>query len=696
MAADRSLLRVVPVPPEGDAPLAVDNSAAPAPVAGILVAALRLAGSDRGAILSRSTGSGPAHLTGTNLSPEEEAACRELARRVWQRPPQSGALPSRLGGSTLIAQPLEPTGGINAGDAARVFVAVIRGGAGKVDTDRLTVLRDVAALLSAGMNGIAAAQHVADILAAERRSAARLLALNQSLGAMAGAEDVAVACRSFLAQLLPQFPGVEYSAVWQLDCAGSQLRRIAALGLPDDPSLPETLPLHAGFAMDAVVETGFTQLLEFAAPRGRTASARLARRLNLVTLIQVPLRSRMAVTGVLSLGARSSRTFTDADRSFLEALGAQLGGQLDAVRELEAGDAERERLRTLIETLPMGIVLYDAGGAVSLWNSASESLLGGRPADIDTAKRTGLPPLVGADGRSLPPDESPVLCAARDGCSVVAQELAIRRPATEADVPVLVTAAPIRDPQGRSGGVIAVYQDITRLREVDRLKDDFINTVSHELRTPTTTVRGGALTLLKRGDQLEPSVRRQLLHDMADEAERLYHLVEDLLSLSRAQAGLRLQLEPMILSRFVNKVILDLGGRVGNHALTVEVPNDLPLIEADPTYLEQVLRNLLENAVKFSPKGKRIELTAEARDPEVLFSVLDRGSGIPAADMDRVFEPFYRTEEAVRTGQQGAGLGLAVSRRLIEVQGGRIWAERRAGGGTAFRFTLPALSEEDE
>src|SRR5205814_1341984 len=162
-------------------------------------------------------------------------------------------------------------------------------------------------------------------------------------------------------------------------------------------------------------------------------------------------------------------------------------------------------------------------------------------------------------------------------------------------------------------GVVTVYQDISQLREVDRLKDDFISTVSHELRTPTTTVRGGALTLLRRGEQLEADMRRQLLQDMAEEAERLYHLVEDLLVLSRVQAGMQLQSEPLIPHRFVNKIILELGGRVGNHGLTVEVPEKLPLVDADPALLEQILRNLLENAVKFSPRGQRIEIAAEAR-----------------------------------------------------------------------------------
>jgi two-component system sensor histidine kinase KdpD len=147
--------------------------------------------------------------------------------------------------------------------------------------------------------------------------------------------------------------------------------------------------------------------------------------------------------------------------------------------------------------------------------------------------------------------------------------------------------------------------------------------------------------------------------------------------------------EPVLLGRLINRVILESGGRVGGHALLVNVPSDLPPVDADPALTQKVVRNLLENAVKFSPRGQQIEVTAEQQDGTVVVSVLDRGSGVPPEDLDRVFEPFYRPDATVRSGAQGAGLGLAVCRRLIEMQGGRIWAEARAGGGAAFRFTLP-------
>jgi PAS domain S-box-containing protein len=505
-------------------------------------------------------------------------------------------------------------------------------------------------------------------------------------------EDVESACQDLLVELAPQFPDVSRFAVWLVEADGSRMRRVAALDSGGSGTEFEPfLPLGDGLDVDAVHRTGVSQAFNY--PRSsRSRSGRAARKAGVASVLYVPLRSRNTVTGLLTFASKQPRAFGAEDQSFLETLAAQLGGQLDAIRERERTEAEWERLRTLIETLPVGIALLDASGRVVLWNEAVEKIWGHGPVDVSMDRMAQAYGLLTPEGRPVP--DTPIARVLRGGEAEVGREFLIRNARNGSDRPVVIDAAPINDVAGRLTGVVTVYQDIGRLREVDRLKDDFISTVSHELRTPTTTVRGGALTLLRRGDQIEPEVRRQLLEDIAEEAERLYHLVEDLLVLSRVQAGMQLQTEPLIAHRFVNKVILDLGGRVGNHGLTVDVPEDLPLVDADPACLEQILRNLLENAVKFSPSGRRIEISAEQRGYTVMFSVLDRGSGIPAADMDRVFEPFYKTADAVRTGSQGAGLGLAVCRRLVQVQGGQIWAESRPGGGTAFRFTLQAILEE--
>jgi PAS domain S-box-containing protein len=349
-------------------------------------------------------------------------------------------------------------------------------------------------------------------------------------------------------------------------------------------------------------------------------------------------------------------------------------------------------LLTIIENLPEAIVIADAAGRISVCNHTAEDLWGRSAGDATLEELPQVYGLCHPDGRALPWRETPLAQAILQGIPGTARELLIRR-ADGGDRPILSNCVPILDGQGRPAGAVEVFQDISRLKEIDRLKDDFINTVSHELRTPTTTIRGGALTLIRRGDSLDDTTKRQLLRDMSEEAERLHILVEDLLSLSRSQAGMQLTTEPIIPHRFINHMVLERGPRVGDHPLTVTVPPNLPMVEADPFCLEQIFRNLLENAVKFSAGGHRIEIEAEEADGEVVFSVLDRGTGIPARDVDRVFEPFYRSDEVINAGAQGAGLGLAVCERFARMQGGRIWAEARDGGGTAFRFTVPSVGE---
>jgi PAS domain S-box-containing protein len=650
-----------------------------------LAAALRLLKSERGALLARANAHDSIDIESLGLSPEEEAACRSLARRAWQQAAQSGYLASAMGEYRLIARPLAA----GAGDAA--LVAAVRSRGGKLDAELIETLHDVGVLLEGRLRAGAEAAAALGRLAEEQRRSERLLALNRVFAALAEDEDVESGCERLLAELASQFGDVEASAVWLLEADDTRLRRLASLRRDGAPEPPAALPLGRGDDVDGVIETAERRLVTRPrSPRGRTRGANAPS----ATTLYVPLRSRSRVTGLLTLASRTQQDYTPDELAFLETLAVQLGGEIAAIRERERTKAESERLRTLIGTLPVGIALLDATGTIVLWNRAVEELWGHGPLATPIERFAAAYGLLSPEGRPL--DDTPMARVLRGGPAEIGQEFLIRQPATGVEKPVIVNAAPILDSQGRIAGVVTVYQDISALREVDRLKDSFINTVSHELRTPVTTVRGGALMLLRRGDQLEPEVQKQLLQDMAEDAERLYDLVEDLLVLSRLQAGMQLQAEPIIVRLFINKFVYEIGSQISDHPLTISYADDVPMADAEPAHLERVLRNLLRNAVKFSPRGGRIEIKAEPFGRFVLFSVLDRGSGIPAADMDRVFEPFYKTPDAVNTGAQGAGLGLAVCRRLVEWQGGRIWAEPRPGGGTAFHFTLPAILDEGE
>jgi PAS domain S-box-containing protein len=660
------------------------------PYASLLEPALQLLGAQSGALVLR--GGARVEVASCALSPEEADYCRSLALRLWAARHAPSTLSSRLGGWALLALRLP----LAEGEAALVLIGRA---AETPDGERLATQRAVLALLTASLDGERRAEAAGVTLLRAQQEAERQAGFGRVLATLTSCDTLQENCAALLAELRDWLGAIDFAAIWLPERDAAGLRLFAANGDWGADEPVRRLAFSEGHRVAEVLKTGEMRETQFTA-RSRRPAASLARRLGLSSVLHAPLNGAHSVAAVLTLGARATRAFDADERRSLELLGVQLGAQIEADRQLARAAVERERLHAVLDTLPVGVAMFAADGKPIFANRAVEEIWGHAVVTATLEHFNEDYGLVLPDGRALPVAESP-WARALDGRGGpdAGQELVVRRADRGGDVPVLVHAAPITDGEGRSAGAIIVYQDISPLREVDRLKDTFINAVSHELRTPITTVRGGALTLLRLGDTLDASSRRQMLQDVADEAERLYRLVEDLLWMTRAQAGVRLPAEPMIAHRFVNKVITELGGQIGNHILYVDIPSDLPLLEAVPSCLEQVLRNLLENAVKFSPRGRKIEIKGRvepAHPEQITFSVLDRGSGIPAQDMDRVFEPFYRTERELRSASQGPGLGLAVCRRLIELQGGAIWAEPRANGGTAFRFTLPALPEAPE
>jgi PAS domain S-box-containing protein len=525
-----------------------------------------------------------------------------------------------------------------------------------------------------------------------RTQVERLTLLNQVMLAMSQNEDPMEAALRALELILSALSGIDMASAWLVSDDRDQLICLATSGYPDDGFQSDSLPIDAPAVVCAVALAGRSQVTQLPVSSLPQLTQRFVSANRIQTMIHIPMLAGQRVLGVLTFASRLRRDVDQEEVAFLETLSGQVGGSLKALSVHREQDAERRRLETIIESLPEAIVITDAAGRISVCNQIAEQLWGRRAGEQSLEDFPQAFGLCQPDGRPLAWRDTPLAQALLEGRRGAARELLIRRP-DGSELPILSNSAPVLDAQGRPAGAVEVFQDISRLKEIDHLKDDFINTVSHELRTPTTTIRGGALTLLRRGDTLDQATKRQLLRDMSEEAERLHILVEDLLSLSRSQAGMQLTTEPIIPHRFVNHMILERGPRVGDHPITVHVPADLPMIEADPFCLEQIFRNLLENAVKFSASGQRIEIEAEAGDGEVIFSVLDRGNGIPARDVDRVFEPFYRSDEVINAGAQGAGLGLAVCERFAQMQGGRIWAEARTGGGTSFRFTVPSVGE---
>jgi two-component system sensor histidine kinase KdpD len=235
--------------------------------------------------------------------------------------------------------------------------------------------------------------------------------------------------------------------------------------------------------------------------------------------------------------------------------------------------------------------------------------------------------------------------------------------------------------------------------ETENLRSTLLSSISHDLRTPLTAVTGAASTLLANDATLDRESRIELVQTIQEEAERLSTIIKNVLAMTRLEAGtIRVNKEWQSLEEIVGVVQNRLGERLNGHPVSIDLPSDLPLVPFDGLLLEQVLMNLFENALKYTPKGTPLELTASESLFTVTVALADRGPGIPPGDEERIFEKFVRVHNA----GSGVGLGLAICRAIIAAHGGRIWAENREGGGAVFRFTLsaaglpPAPESEEE
>jgi signal transduction histidine kinase len=236
---------------------------------------------------------------------------------------------------------------------------------------------------------------------------------------------------------------------------------------------------------------------------------------------------------------------------------------------------------------------------------------------------------------------------------------------------------------------------VAALRELDRMKTELLSTVSHELRTPLGSIKGYATTLLSHGNRLRKDEQREFLEIIDSEADRLRELIENLLDLSRLEAGvLRIDRQPVRLGKSAAEVVRKVQLATPEHELRLDWPTEDPVVNADQKRIYQVVQNLITNAVKYSPDGGSITLAGTRERRDLVISVADEGLGIPAAEIDRIFDRFHRVQTGVSRGIGGTGLGLAICKGLVEAHGGRIWAESGGEGrGSTFFFTVPLLAD---
>ena len=347
---------------------------------------------------------------------------------------------------------------------------------------------------------------------------------------------------------------------------------------------------------------------------------------------------------------------------------------------LRLARAERTRaaeLSAVIRGMGEGVLVCDASGGVILSNPAAATILGASVERYDELLHqleepaAGLPALRSAGG--------PV-------------EVRMKNSDRWIDVstfPVSLDPSELGD-EGET--TILLLRDVTAARQARAAREAFVGVMSHELRTPITTIYGTTKLMHRVSD---PEQTRAMLLDVEAEADRLYRLVEDLLILSRAETGIQVEGEPVLLQHVVRSVLAGESPRWPGTTFMALVPDGLPPVSGDRTYLEQVVRNLLGNAAKYSPALSTIEVRAEVRDGEVAVVVLDQGPGFDEDESANLFQLFYRAPATAKKAS-GAGIGLYVARALIEAMGGRIWAHPRPEGGAEFGFTVPILETDGD
>lgn len=422
------------------------------------------------------------------------------------------------------------------------------------------------------------------------------------------------------------------------------------------------------------------------------------------TLLGVPILLGTRVLGNLYMTERmDGRPFDEQDLEIVQMLAVHAASAIDRAqlyRQVEQARAsaieQRDQFRVIVDHLPAAVLIQLPPDArVELANESALRLLLGEDAPRGVLPRYGYDfQLVEESGHPVVNDRRIDLRALR-GEPTRNRQLMVER-ADGTRVAVLCQAAPLRNADGQVNRAVSVFQDITRLREAEQLKDDFLSLVSHEFRTPLTAIRGGARLLVSEGERLDRDSRTDLLNDVANESDRLDRMLTNMLSLAAIMAG-RLQptTEPVLLGPFVRKIAAESQLRNPDYAFEVEIEPDLPPAEGDPDLLFQVFRNLYENAVKYSPNGQLIRTRVRRNGNSLILQVIDDGSGIAPEHVSTVFERFRRpgADPTVR----GMGLGLYLSRHLVDVQGGRIWAESAGPGtGASFSIELPIADDWDD
>ena len=418
--------------------------------------------------------------------------------------------------------------------------------------------------------------------------------------------------------------------------------------------------------------------------------------------LEVSPRVSFLAAPVLHLGQRvgsvflaekeGEREFTQEDEDTLVMFAAQAAMAIANARRYREERRARAGLETLIDTSPVGVVVFDATtGAPASFNREAMRI-------VDRLRGPGQT-LVGllkvmtfrrADGREVSLQEFPLAGLLSAGETVHAEEIVLRVPEGRS-VTVLLNATPILAEDGAVESVVVVMQDLAGVEELERLRAEFLAMVSHELRAPLTSIKGSAATVLESSADLDPAVVRQFFRIIGSQADHMNELVSDLLDVAGIETGtLAVSPEPAEMAILVDRARSAFSNSGGRNSLTIDLEPDLPLVLADRRRVVQVLGNLLSNAARHSPEGSVIRVSAVREGVHVAVAVSDEGRGIPAERMPYLFRKFSGGQSGERGGD--TGLGLAICKGIVEAHGGRIRAESDGPGlGARFTFTLPMV-----
>jgi signal transduction histidine kinase len=443
---------------------------------------------------------------------------------------------------------------------------------------------------------------------------------------------------------------------------------------------PPTLPTHP---IQVALRTGEAQLLsdlqaETAAMAHDTKHARAIRRIANTSGLVAPLIARGRTLGAISLGTIEGQPrFDESDLAMATELARRISLALDNAR-LFSEAQERAHAAEALEYVDDGVILVDEAGVVRLWNPTAAISLR-RPA-VEAVGRP-IADLLG-DWQSLQ-SRIPVASEPPVGGASRAQTLPVEVQGEERWLSISAVRFP--------GGTVYAFRDVTDERAVEQMKTDFVSTVSHELRTPLAAIYGAAMTLRRRDVAVDEGQRDRLLEVVSSEADRLARIVNDILWASRLESGrMSIAIERCDAAAIAAEVIDVLRSRAPA-GIEVEVSKSrgLPPVAADPDKLRQILTNLIDNAIKYSPDGGRVEVEIGRSGGRVRFRVTDHGLGIPPAEQDRIFEKFFRLDPNLTRGVGGTGLGLYISRELVTRMNGRIWVDSDGKSGSSFFLELP-------